>query len=94
VRASHERYDGTGYPDGLRGEEIPLGARIVGLCDAYDAMVSDRPYSAALSHDEAVAELKRCSGGQFDPLVVEAFAESFCEQNEGARFELDPVAAG
>jgi two-component system, cell cycle response regulator len=73
VRASHEHYDGNGYPDGLRGHEIPLGARIVSVCDAYDAMTSDRPYQAALSHEEALAELRRCSGSQFDPAVVEAF---------------------
>src|SRR3954451_22633313 len=73
VRASHERYDGTGYPDGLRGEDIPLGARIVCVCDAYDAMTSDRPYQRALSPDDALAELRRCAGTQFDPVVVDAF---------------------
>src|SRR3954466_4164540 len=72
VRASHEHYDGRGYPDGLRGEEIPLGARIVSVCDAYDAMTSDRPYQRALSPDEAIAELRRCAGTQFDPAVVAA----------------------
>jgi HD-GYP domain-containing protein (c-di-GMP phosphodiesterase class II) len=73
VRASHEHYDGNGYPDGLRGDEIPLGARIVSVCDAYDAMTSDRPYQRALGHDEALAELHRCAGTQFDAAVVEAF---------------------
>ena len=73
VRSSHEHYDGNGYPDGLRGREIPLGARIVSVCDAYDAMTSDRPYQAALSHEEALAELRRCSGAQLDPAVVAAF---------------------
>jgi diguanylate cyclase (GGDEF)-like protein len=73
VRASHERWDGNGYPDGLAGEEIPLGARIVTACDAYDAMTSDRPYQRALDHDEAIAELHRCAGTQFDPVVVDAF---------------------
>src|SRR4051794_26291311 len=73
VRASHEHYDGNGYPDGLRGEEIPLGARIVSVCDAYDAMTSDRPYQRALDPDAALAELRRCAGTQFDPAVVEAF---------------------
>src|SRR3954447_19671761 len=73
VRASHEHYDGKGYPDGLRGEEIPLGARIVSVCDAYDAMTSDRPYQRSLSPDEALAELRRCAGTQFDPAVVDAF---------------------
>jgi two-component system cell cycle response regulator len=76
VRASHEHYDGNGYPDGLRGHEIPLGARIVSVCDAYDAMTSDRPYQARLTHEEALAELRRCAGGQFDPDVVEAFCRT------------------
>jgi two-component system cell cycle response regulator len=74
VRASHERWDGRGYPDGLAGESIPLEARIVGACDAYDAMRSVRPYKDAMTHDEAVAELRRCSGTQFDPAVVEIVA--------------------
>jgi two-component system, cell cycle response regulator len=75
VRASHERWDGAGYPDGLAGTQIPLGARIVTLCDAWDAMVSDRPYRAALSPDDALEELQRCSGTQFDPTVVRAFEQ-------------------
>jgi diguanylate cyclase (GGDEF)-like protein len=73
VRASHERYDGNGYPDGLAGHQIPLGARIVSVCDAYDAMTSDRPYQRALDHEAALAELHRFAGTQFDPVVVEAF---------------------
>jgi HD-GYP domain-containing protein (c-di-GMP phosphodiesterase class II) len=73
VRASHERYDGTGYPDRLRGEEIPLGARIVAVCDAFHAMTSERPYRRALAVSEALEELHRCSGAQFDPKVVRAF---------------------
>jgi two-component system, cell cycle response regulator len=73
VRSSHERWDGLGYPDGLAGEDIPLGARIVAVCDAFDAMTSDRPYRAARPEEEALAELRRCSGTQFDPAVVEAF---------------------
>src|SRR4051812_30494887 len=73
VRASHEHFDGNGYPDGLRGHEIPLGARIVTVCDAYDAMTSDRPYSPALTHDAAVADPRRRAGTQFDPAVVDAF---------------------
>jgi HD-GYP domain-containing protein (c-di-GMP phosphodiesterase class II) len=68
--------DGGGYPDGLRGEDIPLGARIVGVCDAYDAMTSDRPYKAAMTDAEAIAELRRCAGSQFDPAVVEAFCRA------------------
>jgi diguanylate cyclase (GGDEF)-like protein len=73
VRSSHEHFDGTGYPDGLHGQDIPLGARIVSVCDAYDAMTSDRPYQARMSHDDALAELRRCAGTQFDPDVVDAF---------------------
>ncbi|HEY6760308.1 MAG TPA: diguanylate cyclase [Baekduia sp.] len=72
VRHGHERYDGTGYPDGLRGEEIPLGSRILLACDAYDAMTSSRPYREALSHDQAVIELQTGAGTQFDPRVADA----------------------
>jgi HD-GYP domain-containing protein (c-di-GMP phosphodiesterase class II) len=74
VRASHERYDGGGYPDGLTGEEIPLVARIVCCCDAYNAITTDRPYRAGRSPEEALAELRRCAGTHFDPAVVEALA--------------------
>ena len=73
VRASHERWDGTGYPDRLRGDEIPLGARIVAVCDAYEAMTADRSYSAAVPHEVACQELGRSAGTQFDTRVVEAF---------------------
>ncbi|MDX6658055.1 MAG: hypothetical protein QOH62_2848, partial [Solirubrobacteraceae bacterium] len=73
VRASHERFDGAGYPDKLAGEDIPLGARIVSVCDAFDAMITERPYSGAVLADEAERELRRCAGSQFDPVVVEAF---------------------
>jgi putative nucleotidyltransferase with HDIG domain len=72
VRASHEHWDGNGYPDGLAGEDIPLGARIVCACDAWHAMTSDRPYRRALSPREASRELACCAGSQFDPLVVSA----------------------
>jgi diguanylate cyclase (GGDEF)-like protein/putative nucleotidyltransferase with HDIG domain len=71
----HERWDGTGYPDALGGDEIPLGARIIFVADAYDAMTSDRVYRGRLSDDEAIAELARCSGSQFDPDVVAALAD-------------------
>ena len=73
VRASHERWDGSGYPDNLRGEDIPLGARIVSVCDAYEAMTSQRPYREAIAHETACQELLRCAGKQFDPAVVSAF---------------------
>jgi HD-GYP domain-containing protein (c-di-GMP phosphodiesterase class II) len=74
VRSCHEDWDGTGYPDGLRGEEIPLVARIVRTCDAFSAMTTDRPYRAARPTHEAVEELRRCSGTDFDPQTVEALA--------------------
>jgi two-component system cell cycle response regulator len=73
VRSSHERWDGSGYPDGLAGKEIPLGSRIVAVCDAYEAMIADRPYGEQRSAEEAMAELGRCAGTQFDPAVVAAF---------------------
>jgi diguanylate cyclase (GGDEF)-like protein len=73
VRSSHERFDGTGYPDALNGEQIPLGARVIAVCDAYDAMVSERAYQRPVSATEAVEELRRCAGTQFDPRVVDAF---------------------
>jgi HD-GYP domain-containing protein (c-di-GMP phosphodiesterase class II) len=74
VRSCHERWDGRGYPDHLAGEEIPLVARIVCCCDAFDAMTSDRPYRPARTQAEALDELRACSGSQFDPAVVEAVA--------------------
>jgi diguanylate cyclase (GGDEF)-like protein len=74
VRWHHERPDGTGYPDGLGGDEIPVGARIIAVSDVFDAMVSDRPYRAGRTVEEAIAELRRCAGTQFDPAVVDAFA--------------------
>src|SRR4051812_2892786 len=70
VRAAHERWDGRGYPDGLKGEQIPLGARIIGACDAYDAMVRGAAYREPLSPFDALEELRRCAGTQFDPRVV------------------------
>ena len=81
VRSSHERFDGTGYPDGLVGQTIPLGARIVSACDAWDAMITTRPYRHALSTPDALQELRRCSGTQFDPVVVRAL----CAEVDSAR---------
>ena len=71
----HERWDGSGYPDGIIGDEIPLGARIIFVADAYDAMTSDRVYRGRLTDDQAIAELARCSGTQFDPEIVAALAD-------------------
>jgi HD-GYP domain-containing protein (c-di-GMP phosphodiesterase class II) len=73
----HERYAGHGYPFGLRGNEIPLGARIVAIADAYDAMVHDRPYKRAMSHADAIEELRRHAGTQFDPELVELFCDLY-----------------
>jgi diguanylate cyclase (GGDEF)-like protein len=88
VRATHERFDGGGYPDRLRGESIPLSARIVCVCDAYDAMTTLRPYRTPVPHAGALEELRRCAGSQFDPLVVESFikvADALPEESEGDR---------
>ena len=76
VRSSHERWDGSGYPDGLAGEEIPLGARIVAVCDAFDAMTTDRPYRSKISERAALRELVSCAAVQFDPRVVNAFVRA------------------
>jgi HD-GYP domain-containing protein (c-di-GMP phosphodiesterase class II) len=81
VRSHHERYDGTGYPAGLRGEEIPLGARVFAIADAFDAMTSDRPYRRALPVDEAIDDLRACAGTQFDPACVKAFADLVAEDD-------------
>jgi HD-GYP domain-containing protein (c-di-GMP phosphodiesterase class II) len=86
VRSGHERFDGTGYPDCLSGEEIPLGSRIILACDAYHAMTSDRPYRAAMAHDHAVAELVRCAGSQFDPRIVSALVGLLGRGDGQARF--------
>ena len=74
VRSTHENWDGSGYPDGLASSEIPLGARIIAVCDSFDAMTSPRPHAEPISTQAAIRELVRCSGTQFDPEVVEAFA--------------------
>jgi HD-GYP domain-containing protein (c-di-GMP phosphodiesterase class II) len=82
VRASHERWDGGGYPDGLAAREIPLAARIIAACDTYDAIITDRPYRAARSSAEACAELERVSGSQLDPAVVTALLEELRSAGE------------
>jgi diguanylate cyclase (GGDEF)-like protein len=90
VRASHERWDGRGYPDGLAGDEIPLGARIIATCDAYEAMTSDRCYRAAMSMEAACEELRREAGRQFDPRVVDALVhELHAFRREGGRERED-----
>jgi HD-GYP domain-containing protein (c-di-GMP phosphodiesterase class II) len=84
VRHHHERWDGTGYPDRLVGRRIPLGARIVAVCDAYRAMTEDRPYRVALSHEEARQELETGAGSQFDSDCVEALMQAVDRRDSGA----------
>ena len=74
VRATHERWDGGGYVDGLAGAQIPLAARIIAVCDAFSAMTSTRPYRLPVGREQALDELRRCAGTQFDPDVVAAFS--------------------
>lgn len=83
----HERYDGTGYPKGLKGENIPMEARIITVADSFDAMVADRPYKRGFSATQALAELRSCAGSQFDPVVVESFCR-YVERKMPARDEL------
>ena len=85
----HERWDGGGYPAGLAGEEIPLGARILAAADSFDAMTTDRAYRNALPAADAIAELIRCSGTQFDPRVIEVFVDAW----ECGEVDLTPPAA-
>lgn len=82
IRAHHERWDGQGYPDGLRGEAIPLAARIVAVADAFNAMVTDRPYRKARTQKQALTEMRRCAGSQFDPAVIEALEEALDSQKK------------
>lgn len=84
IRHHHERFDGSGYPDGLQGEEIPLGARIMAVVDVYDALCTDRPYKSAFSHQEAIAILQQeTKAGSWDPHVVEAFVDLFRDPEPG-----------
>jgi putative nucleotidyltransferase with HDIG domain len=89
VRHHHEHYDGGGYPDGLSGEEIPLAARVIMVVDTVDAMLSNRPYRAALSPDEVTAELRRFSGRQFDPAIAAKFMELRMVQRAAHRAAMD-----
>jgi two-component system cell cycle response regulator len=92
IRWSHERFDGTGYPDGLRGDEIPIGSRIIAVCDAFDAMLSERPYSPARSVAGALEELQRHAGTQFDPTAVSAFCDLIARRAEISGLRLDAVS--
>jgi putative two-component system response regulator len=94
VRAHHERWDGAGYPDGLRGSAIPIGARIVAVVDAHDAMTHDRPNRARLSDDEPRAELLRHRGGQFDPELVDLFLAHLNQPEIALRPDPDPFTRG
>ena len=76
----HERWDGKGYPCGLRGETIPVGARLLAIADAFDAMISPRPYRQVLSHERALAEIGACAGTQFDPVLADLFLDVWSEQ--------------
>jgi putative nucleotidyltransferase with HDIG domain len=80
VRASHERFDGAGYPDGLAADRIPLGSRVIGVCDAFHAMTEDRVYRKAMAADAAMAEIERCSGTQFDPVCARALLDVVAAQ--------------
>ena len=85
VRSSHENSDGSGYPDGLVGDEAPLAARIVRVCGAYVAMISERPYRPALSDDEALNELTRLAGTEYDATVVRVFVAHVRDEHEAER---------
>jgi diguanylate cyclase (GGDEF)-like protein len=82
VRSSHECWDGSGYPDALAGDAIPLGSRVVAVCDAFDAMTTDRPYRNRIAEPQALLELRRCAGTQFDPTVVEALEAVFQRETQ------------
>jgi diguanylate cyclase (GGDEF)-like protein len=92
VRSSHERFDGRGYPDRLRGAQIPPGAAIIAVCDSFDAMVGGRPYRDAIPVEDAVAELRRCSGSQFDPEVVDAFLAVVADHEQQTPVGSSPAA--
>jgi HD-GYP domain-containing protein (c-di-GMP phosphodiesterase class II) len=93
----HEHYDGTGYPTGSKGRAIPLGARIISIADAFDAMTSNRAYRRALVYEEAAAELRRCQGTQFDPELVDLFLSAVgpaeLDRTAGQRLKTPPLVA-
>ncbi len=91
VRYHQESYDGSGYPEGLKGEEIPIGARIATVVDSFDAMITDRPYRKGMTIEKAVEELKRNRGTQFDPTVVDAIIDLYDEGNLTPAQLPDPV---
>jgi putative nucleotidyltransferase with HDIG domain len=91
VLAHHERWDGKGYPHGLKGEKIPLGARIFAVADTFDAITATRPYRPPRTRSEAVEEIVHCSGAQFDPRVVESFL-AVCDQFPVAIPNIQPLA--
>jgi two-component system, cell cycle response regulator len=92
VRSTHENWDGTGYPDGLAGEAIPLAARIIAACDAYSAITSDRPYRPARTPEQAIAELRNCAGTQFDVRVVDVLCSMLAEEGPGSLPALPGVS--
>jgi HD-GYP domain-containing protein (c-di-GMP phosphodiesterase class II) len=91
IKYHHERFDGLGYPEGLRGDEIPLFARVILIADTYDAMTSTRPYRLALDKEIAFTELRNCSGTQFDPVLVEAFERAMRKKDAGSQPTRDSV---
>jgi two-component system cell cycle response regulator len=91
IRSSHERFNGSGYPDGLRGDGIPLASRIVAVADAFDAMIGPRPYRLGMTRADALLELERCRGAQFDPLVVDEFCAVLAAQGEAEPLGLTSV---
>lgn len=92
IRSHHEHYNGSGYPLGIKGDWINLGARILSVADAYDAMTSQRVYRQGLSHDEAVAELMQCAGTDFDPVIVNAFISLFEMKSDGVKAAANKIA--
>jgi HD-GYP domain-containing protein (c-di-GMP phosphodiesterase class II) len=94
IAQHHERFDGCGYPRGITGDRMAVEARILAVADAYDAMITERPYRKPLSKDDAIGELRRCSGSQFDPLVVEHFVELLHNDPEIHRVEVEASTVG